>query len=666
MPIALKKLPVVLNPGAVSLAEGLRAGIAVALTMIAGAVLHLPHYGLAALGALMTCYADPGGPIAQRRPAVLAFALLAGIAYGVFGLVRAHGVWVAAPVAGLVIFAACYARIYGQAGMQVGNLLSVVIVLALDTPAYTIAQAAERALNFFGGALWAALLTLVIWQVHPYAPARRAVAEVSVKLARLVRDLSRLANADESFAAFAAHAAEHRRGVRDSIEAARNVALQTFRRRGLVSRRATQLTIRLQSLEQIFSGVIALSEILESRPPDQRAAMAKPLRLIGGWLAAIGPDIIADRALDTPRKALSLQRLREEAAKLPAESGLRRVLEAIAERLAVVVTASAPAGIALQDAQDPLPPWRRVIGPIRNNFTLRSLPMRHALRAGCVATPVLLFTLSRPQPFAHWAAITMVLCLQPYFSATWLRTAERIIGTALGGVLAGLIGLVAQTRLELACAMLPLSVFAFAVRGVSYTVFIAALTPMIVLLIEQLTPGLSETAVALYRVAYTLLGGMLAVLANAFLWPDFESGRVEPVIAGAIKAHADYAKAVFGALLDNAPLNDAPRRAAGLASNNLEATLTRALLEPHRPGDTAIARGAVVDAALRRMAGRLTVMLLNRPVIPPAARALWQDWRDWIVQGLTAGPSRPRPPLPDGPPGDALARLARQVELIAG
>jgi uncharacterized membrane protein YccC len=345
---------------------------------------------------------------------------------------------------------------------------------------------------------------------------------------------------------------------------------------------------------------------------------------------------------------------------------LGRVLDAIAERLAVLVTASAPAGLGLLDAQDPLPFRQRILSPIRTNFTLRSLPMRHALRAASVATPMLLFTLSRAQPFAHWAAITMVLCLQPYFSATWLRTAERVIGTALGGVLAALIGLVAQTRLELAFAMLPLSAFAFAVRGVSYTVFIAALTPMIVLLVEQLTPGMSETTVALYRLAYTLLGGLLAVLANALLWPDFESGRVEPVIAGARTAHADYVKAVFGALLDNAALNEAPRRAAGLASNNLEATLTRALLEPHRAGDTAIARGAVVDAALRRMAGRLTVMLLNRPVIPPAARDLWQDWRDWIVQGLTAGPTRPRPPLPDGPAADALARLARQVELIAG
>jgi uncharacterized membrane protein YccC len=120
-----------------------------------------------------------------------------------------------------VIFAACYARIYGQTGLQVGNLLSVVIVLALDTPAFTITQAAERGLIFFTGALWAAVLTLVIWQLHPYAPARRAVADVSARLARQVRDLNRLANADESFAAFAAHAAEHRRGVRESIETAR-------------------------------------------------------------------------------------------------------------------------------------------------------------------------------------------------------------------------------------------------------------------------------------------------------------------------------------------------------------------------------------------------------------------------------------------------------------
>jgi hypothetical protein len=100
-----------------------------------------------------------------------------------------------------------------------------------------------------------------------------------------------------------------------------------------------------------------------------------------------------------------------------------------------------------------------------------------------------------------------------------------------------------------------------------------------------------------------------------------------------------------------------------MASNNFEASLSRALLEPHRGRDAVIERGAIVDAALRRMAGRLSLLALDRPAIPPVARPLWAEWAAWIAAGL-AGTPAPRPPLPAGPGGETLTRLARQIELI--
>ncbi len=660
----LKNLPIAVDLDAVSLSEGLRAGIAVAVTVLAGALFGLPGFGLAALGALLTCFADPGGPVARRAPAVIAFAIIAGITYAAFGLIRAQGVWVAAPCAGLMIFCASYARVYGQGGLQVGNLLSVVTVLALDYPAASPGVAAGQGLNLSAGAAWAAFLTLVIWQIHPYAPGRRAVADVAVKLGRLAKDLAALANAEEGIGAFEAHAATHRRGVREAIEAARVIALATWRRRGIVTRRAAQLSVRLQALEQVFAALIALSDILES-DPDSRAGVARPIRLIAGWLAALGPDIIAKHSLDTPKKRASIARLQAALAVLPAESVQRHILEKMAESLAVLITISSPEGQPLSGLPKPQP-WRQVVlAPLRQNFNSASLPMRHALRAAAIATPVLAWTCSTPHQFAHWTTITMILCLQPYFSGTWLRAAERIAGTALGGVLAAVIGLFAQTRPELAFTMLPLTVFAFAIRAVSYGAFIAALTPMIVLLIEQIAPGANELTIAASRVGYTLLGGLLAVLGNLLLWPGFEGARVEASIRAAITAHAAYAQAVFTALLDGLPAPDAARRAAGLASNNLEASLSRALLEPHKHRDPAIERGALVDAALRRIAGRLSVLALDRPALAPEARVLWQDWRDWLAAGLIGKPGA-RPKLPDDPAAETLTRLARQVELISG
>ncbi len=658
----LKKIPIALNVGAVSLAEGLRAGIAVAVTVLAGELFGLPHFGLAALGALLTCFSDPGGPVKRRVPAVLSFALASGVVFAVFGLVRAAGPWVAAPLGGLAIFIVCFARIFGQSGLQVGNLLSVAIVLALDAPASSLGQALAQGANLSAGALWAAFLTLAIWRLHPYKPSRNALADVSRRLAALTKDLVILAGAKTSVRAFESHAATHRRQVREAIETARGVALDTFRRRGVVSRRAAQMTVRLQTLEQVFAGLIALSDVLES--DEQRAAAVRPLRLVAGWLAALAPEIEAGTSLDTDRKRRSLINLRAEIARLPDDSTQRHVLEAIAENFAVLMTVSAPAGQSVSSVAQMLP-WRaRFLSPIRANWNFGSAPMRHALRAGLISAPVLLVTMLFHQPFSHWATITLIFCLQPYFSATRARSIERIAGTALGGVLAAGIGLLTQTKTELAFTMLPLTMFAFTIRGVSYGAFIAALTPMVVLLVEQIAPGTSQVEVAALRVGYTILGGTLAVLGNLLLWPGFEHTRLETTRRAAIDAHVAYANAVFSALLQGAPAPDGARRAAGMASNNFEAALSRALAEPHRGADQAIERSAVADAALRRIAGRLSVLALDRPVIPPEQRNLWAEWQAWLANSLAAK-AGPRPKLPDGAGADDLIRLARQVELIA-
>ncbi len=659
----LRDLPIALDPRAVSLAEGVRAGIAVAATLLVAQLLGLPHFGLAALGALLTCFSDPGGPIARRTPAVIAFAICSGIAYAAFGLIRAEGVWISAVAAGLTIFATSYARVYGQGGQQVGNLLSVVIVLALGTPLTSLHQAALVGLNLCAGAAWATLLTLVIWRLHPYAPSRRAVADVCLRLAALARELAALANAEENTAAFEAHATLHRRQVREAIETARNVAFETFRRRGPVSPRGAQLSVRLQTLEQIFEALVALSDTLESSAVCRLEA-AQPVRRLAGWLAALGPDIEADRPLDTAKKQASLQRLRAGLERLPETSEARHVMQAMAEHLAVLIAVSRATARPLPGSVMAPPPLaQRVFGPLRQNFSFSSMPMRHALRAAIVAAPALAWMMFYGDQYAHWATITLVLCLQPYFSATWLRSAERVVGTAVGGLVAAGIGLISQTPLALACTMLPLTIFAFTICSVSFTAFMAALTPMIVLLVEQIAPGANELDIAISRIAYTLLGGGLAILANLVLWPGFEGTRLEASIAGAIAAHAAYAKAVFQALQEGGPAPDAPRRAAGLASNNLEAALSRALLEPHRRRDPVIERGAVVDAALRRMAGRLSVLSLDRPPIPDAERPLWEEWKRWI-EDCFCGKLRSRPAMPLGPGAETLGRLARQTELI--
>jgi uncharacterized membrane protein YccC len=654
-----RNLPIALDLRAVSFSEGLRAGIAVAMTLIVAEVFDLPKLNLAALGALLTCFADPGGPIARRIPAVAAFTLLSGLSFAIFAYLRGVGVWVAVPAAGLMIFCTSFARIYGQAGLQVGNLLTVVTVLAIGFPKSEALAAAALGLNFSAGAAWAAILTLAIWRIHPYSPARRSLSRIAEELAIFARELVTLAAGAENIAAFETHAAQNRRAVREAIETARGIALETFRRRGLVSRRAAQLSVRLQSLEQVFGALIALSDTLES-DMAVRAGAVTPLIRLAEWLAQMAPLVRADKPLENSALVGALDGLREV---IPPAGEARASFAAVAENLAVMLSVGTPVGQGLEGAPVPQNLRRRIVAPVAQNLSWGSAPLRHAVRAAVIATPVLAWTMLYGGPFAHWATITMVLCLQPYFSATWLRAAERIVGTAVGGVAAAAIGYFARSELVLAALMLPLASLAFSIRAVSYGAFIAVVTPLIVLLIEQIAPGADELHVALARLGYTFAGGGLAIAGTLLLWPEFAGAKLDSVIAQTVEAHATWLNAVFAMLLEGAPRPDAARRAAGLASNNLEAALARALLEPHAKGDKALGRAAVIDAALRRMAGRLAVLSLQPPAIAEAERPLWDTWRIWLNDCFHNNISE-RPPLPEGPGREALTRLARQIDLI--
>ena len=316
------------------------------------------------------------------------------------------------------------------------------------------------------------------------------------------------------------------------------------------------------------------------------------------------------------------------------------------------------------------PLLRRVLQPIRANLDWRSPALRHALRIAVVATPELAFTMVWFTPYDHWLTITTVATMQPYFALTYARALERIAGTALGGLVAALVGLICTTPLAIAAAMFPLAVVALAVRAVSLGLFTAALTPLIVLLVETGLPGASESSIAAARFAFTTLGGIIAVGAGFVLWPTWEPERLAQEARAAIGAHGGYAEAALAYLAGEVPLAavETARRAAGVASNSLEASISRALTEPGASGRDKLEAALVIDAALRRLAGRLSAMQLDpalRAALSPEALAAWRDWTGVSTRALAAGKTvlKPRPMVAEA---DSLVRIARQIELMAG
>jgi uncharacterized membrane protein YccC len=668
----LARLPIGLNLRAISLAEGLRAALSVAVIIAINEKLHWTALNEAALAALWTCLCDPGGPIRRRVPVLLSFTLLGGLVTAGVGLLRGFGMPVALPFGAFALFALSFTRVYGQVGQQFGNLLCFAVILALDRPLPGLAAAGSLAAGFIAGGLWATLLTLVIWRVHPFLPARRAVAEVYRSLAVLAADLQAAVSAGEDPARWEAHAREHRRAVREAIEQARGVVFDTVRIRGAIGVRGGHSLIRLESADQMFGALIALSELAEHGGAQEQREAARLLRRLRPLLKILGRLIVVEDAARHPRLGRSIDAMATEAAALPETDRLRPLAIRIVERLRIAHTLALPEnflpGVDLAGRRAPL--VQRAVQPVRANLSWRSPALRHALRIVVMATPALAFTMVHFNPYDHWLTITIVATMQPQFALTYARALERVGGTALGGLVAAAVGLVCTTPLAIAAAMFPLAVVAFAVRAVSLGLFMAALTPLIVLLVETGVPGTSEWSIAWARFAFTTLGGILAVVAGFVLWPTWEPERLPQEARSAIGAHGTYAEAALAAVSGVAPAAavEVARRGAGVASNSLEASISRALTEPGAAGRGKLEAALVIDAALRRCAGRLSAMQLDpglRAALSAEALAAWRDWIGGSMRALAAGETT-LPLRPAVAEADSLVRIARQVELMAG
>jgi len=666
----LARLPINVDLRRLSLAEGVRAALSVAVIMAASAVVDFPPLREAALAALLTCICDPGGPMRRRVPVLLGFTVLGAAVTATFGLLRGNGLPVALPLGVFGLFCASFARIYGQSPQQLGALLSTVIILSLDRPLPGAATAAMLAAAFIGGGLWATLLTLVIWRLHPYLPARRAVAEVYSALALMVADLVTLLRADtRDDEAWEAHARSQRRSVREAIETARGIVYDTLRARGAASPRAAQSLIRLEAADQIFGALIALSERLEHADAAERAGAMRLLRRLRPLLTMLGRTIANDDKAAPARTGRAIDALVADHAALSEDAALRGVVDRIVERLRIAQTLAVPANFApgADAAGRPAPLRDRLIQPLRANLDWRSAALRHALRTALVAAPALAFTMLWFTPYDHWLTITIVATMQPYFVLTYARAIERVLGTLAGGLVAALVGLVCTTPLTMAMAMFPLAIAALAVRSVSLGLFMTALTPLVVLLVEIGEPDTSEWRIAAARAGFTLVGGVLAMAACFLLWPSRERDRLAQEARSAIGAHGRYADAALAHLLDGTPSEavDRARREAGVTTNSLEASINRALNEPGAPERARVEAVLVIDAALRRLAGRLTAMQLDQGALPVATLPVWRTWIGQSMRALAEGTTTLQP-RPTQPAGDAVARIARQIELMEG
>jgi uncharacterized membrane protein YccC len=681
--------------------RGLRTILAV------GAALFVCHLfgkpvGWAALGGLYVNLVDNGGPYRSRLANILTM-LLGGSLAVLIGVLAG----ITLPIEIVVTFAFCFAatlaRVFSQPLAASSVNILICYVVAVGGTTHTSEHAFSSMMYFTLGALWAGLLSLFLWPTDPFRPARLAIADVYAALSQVIQQLPAVRDA-EDVAAYNDSIAH----LRLRLELAQQTLAAAPARMTSRTVRARNLAVITESADLLLARLLRLNELTGEETEQQRSAIVQ-------WLQrAIEPIEPAlrnepyERAIAFDREGslwIDLQRtlkpieatLRDSPHLYAALEDTLFTLQVLYESIRAVWTGyerRRDATVSTLTRQSPAPLFLSmpVLDTLRANLTLDSLRFRHALRLGTVVALdefITHFVHIRGTQVTHgyWLAMTSLIVLQPYTGETVRKSTQRVGGTIAGAILAALLaaaipgewGLIALISLGAGAAV--------AFYAVDYAWYSFFLTPTIVLMT---LPHLHDWRFAAVRVSMTFLGALISVLAMLLLWPERESLQLPRLLGRGAAADAAYLEAVlrfWQQAADLAPatrieaerIHLAPaRRLCGLAANEAEETLDRALLEGSLPLNPSHDRTTQLNSAALTFTTylrRLTQTITTIAAIGRADRRTSEVLNSYtarlkdVSQALTTGNAFAPPSNNDDLtseilPSEQLRRIERQVSVL--
>lgn len=494
------------------------------------------------------------------------------------------------------------------------------------------------------GGLWGAALQVANWPFRPQHPLRRAVADSWVAVGDLFEAMRPGAPADRELRA---------QKVSEGEAALRTTLDKTFATLSPGGTRPSPLRRRLEELNlsaaRLATRVVALNTALEtlieeddfsalapsfepvltalintsrtvalavvSRQPAHLATAEVRLRRLTNLLRVLQarvPTLTRDTA--TGHQLLGI--LRHIEAQLPdIRGGLRSTIDRADERAAF--------SLELFDLQT----W--TLRPLASalNFSRhvdRAL-VRFTLRLAVLTMLGTWIYKYWGLPHGYWLPLTMVIVLQPDYGSTRQRAAQRGLGTLAGSILASLL-----LRLHLPFAALAAAtaatifVFGYFVKR-NYAIAVVFITLFVVLLTESSGPV--TLAFTVERLASTLGGVALSLVAAMFFWPVWERNRLPPILAQALRANRAYLQLLTARLHDGGPYDQAAvaaKRKAEAANSAVFSSLQRLMADPRNQQDR-LEQSAALTNGNQRLTRALNVVALHltpgHPLRHPEAAA---------------------------------------------
>lgn len=604
--------------------RGLRAATALCAPLVLGDMAGIPNLGWAALGGFEAIVADRGGPYRTRLSSLVTLSL--GGAAGLFlGSLTGGSLYWALPVTMLWCFLWTYLAVLGQPFNSAGILVQVIYICGIGAPTSSWHEALSRSLLLVAGGAWAAALSLLLWPLDPYRPARAAVAACYEELASFVGSVAELAGRNrkedraEGTALWHRLAQHHQYRVRRAVEQGWQAVAAIRAENEAETAQGFHLVVLLENADLLIAQTVALAEHLEAQSAmdqglpcfDRSLSGLADVRSCELWVASLlvsrgGQTVAHARA----RRSQMVRLLSYLAACHPQPDPNSRFLIAqVTEAAALVETAIESASL-LRLGQVPGEPvaqpetsstgafghvherlgqlsqgWGagRILDQLAASLTRKSLILRHAARVSLVCGLDVLLILLLRIDHGYWLLLTSLIVLQPHVSGTMRRGVERIGGTVGGGILAAVLAATLHSQLATAAVLFPLALLALAVLPVNYAAFVFFLTPTFVL---AWLPFSGDWQLALVRTVNTIAGAAISLAAMIFLFPAYERDRAPEFLRASIEADRRYLATLTEAWKANPPFRAgflrqlaSARRATGLAHNDTEESLDRLLAE---------------------------------------------------------------------------------------
>ncbi|MCF8587451.1 FUSC family protein [Gordonia liuliyuniae] len=223
-------------------------------------------------------------------------------------------------------------------------------------------------------------------------------------------------------------------------------------------------------------------------------------------------------------------------------------------------------------------------------------------------------------PYSHWFWVPLTVCLvmKPDFGSVFSRAVLRVVGTTVGVALATLIiALVPKgAAIGIAIGLLSACVPWFMMR--SYALQAVAIAPVVILLVDEISPGGDTANYSWQRIAATALGGAVVIVFGYLIWPHSRRAWVAQTFGEATTAIADQLRLASSAIPDDPAAAQrrhddlvTARRRAYRALSDMQVRMSRAQSEPP-PASTVALAWLPVAAAADRLADTVSAYAVAR------------------------------------------------------